>query len=128
MADENIGSGSAQPFAWVDDLAARWHSLTDSERATAATLLADASDVIRTTVPTWTTASPDTLCRVTCSMVKRAMIAADNVGVSQASETVGPFANSWTYSNPGGDLYLTKWEKRSLGMSSQTATSCVIGG
>lgn len=128
MADENTGSGSAQPFASVDDLAARWHSLTDTERTTATTLLADASDVIRTTVPTWADASQDTLKRVTCAMVKRAMIAANNVGVSQASETVGPFANSWTFSNPGGDLYLTKWEKRSLGMSSQTATSCVIGG
>lgn len=128
MADENTGSGPAQPFASVDDLAARWHSLTDTERTTATTLLADASDVIRTTVPTWAAASPDTLRRVTCAMVKRAMIAADNVGVSKASETVGPFANSWTFSNPGGDLYLTKMEKRSLGVSGQTTSAGLMGG
>lgn len=128
MADKTTNDNDSQPFATVDDLAARWHTLTAAESSIAQTLLDDASDVIRTTIPGWADASTATLKRVTCAMVKRAMIAADNVGVSQASETVGPFANSWTFSNPGGDLYLTKMEKRSLGVSGQTTSSGLMGG
>lgn len=53
MADD-INPGMtvpAPPFAAIDDLAKRWHELTDAERAKAETLLADASDKIITDCP-----------------------------------------------------------------------------
>lgn len=78
-------------------------------------LLADASDLIRTTCPNWHTAGEGTLRRVTCAAVIRALQSGDMAGVTQSSQTAGPFSQSWSYSNPSGDLYLTKQEKRSLG-------------
>jgi len=55
---------------------------------------------------------------VCCAMVERVLAAydADLIGIKQASETAGPYTWSGTYSNPGGDLYITKSEKRSLGI------------
>lgn len=78
-------------------------------------LLADASDLIRTTCPNWQTAGQDTLRRVCCAVVIRAMQSGDMQGVTQTSQTTGPFTQSWSYSDPAGALYLTKQEKRSLG-------------
>lgn len=55
---------------------------------------------------------------VCCAMVERALAAYndDLVGIRQASETEGPYTWSGTFSNPAGDLYITKAEKRSLGV------------
>lgn len=60
------------------------------------------------------------LKHVSCSMVIRAMSASeyDAFGVSQTSMTAGQYSQSWSYSNPSGDLYLTKLEKRLLGITS----------
>lgn len=124
MADTNTTTpGSTGAFATVDDLAARWHSLSAAESSTATALLEDASDVIRTTAPGWVRASASTLKRIACAMVKRAMVAGDNVGLSQATETTGPFSNSWTFSNPGGDLYLTRSERKALGIGQATGSA-----
>ena len=32
--------------------------------------------------------------------------------------TAGPYTQSWTFANPSGDMYLTKMEKRLLGITS----------
>ena len=57
---------------------------------------------------------------VCCAMVERALAAyaSEMIGVKQASETEGPYTWSGTYSNPFGDVYLTKSEKKSLGVGS----------
>ena len=59
-----------KPFAQAGDLEARWHALTGDERTRAEALLADASDLIRTTCPRWHTAKPATLKRIACMAVK----------------------------------------------------------
>ena len=102
-------------FAAVDDVAARWRTLSESEETRCMALLADASDLIRTTCPNWQTAGEGTLRRVCCAVVIRAMQSGDMQGVTQTSQTAGPFTQSWSYSDPAGALYLTKQEKRSLG-------------
>ena len=58
----------------------------------------------------------ETLTRICCQMVKRAMIAeaANPTGVTQYSQTAGSFSESGTYANPTGDLYLLAAEKRAL--------------
>lgn len=102
-------------FAAVDDVAARWRTLSESEETRCMALLADASDLIRTTCPNWQAAGEGTLRRVCCAVVIRAMQSGDMQGVTQASQTTGPFSQSWSWSDPAGALYLTKQEKRSLG-------------
>jgi hypothetical protein len=55
-------------------------------------------------------------------MVKRAMQQLSSgtpEGVTQSSESTGPFANSYTWSNPDGNIYLTKEELRDLGVRSR---------
>lgn len=104
------------PFATPDDLAARWHALTQEETERARTLIVDAGDLIMTQCPRWREASAATLRRVCCAMVKRAMLASDRAGVSQSTQTAGSFSESMSYSNPDGDLYLTSSERKSLGI------------
>lgn len=109
-----------EPYATVADLEARWRPLTADEQALAETLLEDASvrlasqiDVKRTD-----TYYMELLKQVTCAMVRRAMGATemDLFGVTQSSMTAGPYSEQRTYSNPTGDMYLTKEEKRLLGI------------
>lgn len=111
-----------KPFASSEDLKARWPDLSDTKLAE--TLLSDASQLIRDTCPEWAHASVATLKAIACAMVKRAMIAgSDNAGLSSTQETTGPFSQTWTYSNPTGDLYLTRTEKQRLGQGRQRAFS-----
>ena len=120
MADDTGDSLQVVPFATVDDLAARWRVLSDAETAQATVLLDDASDLIRTTCRAYAGVSLSTLKRITCAIVKRAMNAGEDVaGVSQHTETAGSYSESYSYSNPAGDLYLTKTEKVSLGLQRQ---------
>lgn len=110
------------PFASSDDLKARWSDLSDTKLAD--TLLSDASQLIRDTCPGWAHASKATLIAIACAMVKRAMIAgSDNAGLSSTQETAGPYSQTLTYSNPTGDLYLTRAEKQRLGQGRQRAFS-----
>ena len=103
-------------FATVDDLARRWHALTSAEQGKAEALLDDASDLIRSTCPLWTNASTATLKRVCCAAAKRAMLSGDDTaGISQHTETAGSYSESYSYSNPAGDLYLTASEQSALG-------------
>ena len=115
-------------YATVGDVEARWRALTDVEATRCAALIAAARAPIRTTRPRYTQAGEATLRRVTCQMVIRAMQSGDMAGVTQSSQTVGPFSQSWSYGNPSGDLYLTKAERQSLGSGAQTAFSVAIGG
>jgi len=114
----------ADPFATPDDLVARWRPLTGPERDRATVLLADASALIRSLAAgidakiTAGTMDPLVPKAVACAMVKRQMQGpADLDGVSQHSETKGPFSESVTFANPSGDLYLTKTERQQLGIS-----------
>lgn len=117
MADE--------AFATVADLEARWRPLTDTERQRAQTLLEDASDVIRAECPRWKSLPAIRLRRVACSIVKRALLADIQNGasaglleargtVASESVTAGPFTQQLSYSNPDGNLFLTKSERRAL--------------
>ena len=108
-------------YAEVSDLEARWRPLTDDEAARASVLLEDASALIRSLGEVDGT-DPDhagALCAVTCAVVQRAMSASatDAYGVTQQSMTAGPYTQSWSYSNPTGDLYLTKSERKMLGLT-----------
>ena len=108
-------------FADVSDIEDRWHGLTEEEAARAETLIDDASAMLAALVEY--DPSDDAQARllktVTCNMVIRAMSATDSdaFGASNMAMTAGPYQQSWTYANPSGDMYLTKMEKRILGIT-----------
>lgn len=101
-------------LATVDDVAARWRPLTSEEALIVATLLGDASDMVRVRFPSIDAdilsgaVSAATAVRVVAGMVRRAMLNRETEGVTQGSETVGPFSTSASYVNPSGNLYLSK--------------------
>ena len=107
-------------YADVSDLEARWRTLTEDEQARAAVLLDDASAMLAAAVMVdESDMQQDTLLKIVCcNMVQRSMSTGDDMfGVSQQSITAGPYTQSFNYSNPSGDLYITKSEKRMLGIS-----------
>lgn len=109
-------------FATVSDVEARWRTLSDDEKTRATALLDDASAMLASMMGgSDEVQGKETLLEIVCcNMVIRAMSAsmADAFGVSQSSITAGPYTQSFSYANPGGDMYLTKAERRMLGISS----------
>lgn len=107
-------------FADVSDVEARWRELSTEEQARAEVLIDDASVMLAALVDIDESdaAQADILKRVCCSMVIRCMSAteSDTFGVAQTSMTAGPYSQSFSFSNPSGDMYLTRAEKRLLGI------------
>lgn len=118
-------------FAEVSDLEARWRPLSTEERARAAVLLEDASSMLRVELPEIDArldAVPPTLDAgiprmIVCKMVQRAMQSGGDGAVSAVQQTAGPFSQSTSYANPQGDLYLTKAERKMLGLGRASAFS-----
>lgn len=116
----------AAPFATPNDVASRWRTLNQEETAKATVLLIDASSFIVDEYPSANTVADDdpdalasrtaTLKRITCAMVKRAMMpgGTDGAPVMEVQQTAGPFGHREKLANPMGDLYLTKSERASL--------------
>lgn len=118
----------ADPFATVSDLETGWQPLSDSQKARAGVLLARASVKIRnkyksigrrlaefdTNPESATALDPEVPKMIVCEMVKRVLIAAPTEGFSQFSETSGPFTDSATVHNPGGDMFILKTEHDDL--------------
>lgn len=107
-------------YADVSDLEVRWRTLTDDEQARAEALLDDASAMLDAymTVDETDENQLNLLKIVVCNMVERAMsTGGDMYGVAQQSMTAVGFSQQLSYANPTGDLYITKAEKRMLGIS-----------
>lgn len=115
------------PFAAVSDIESRWRILDASEEARAEQLLEDASVLIAQeferrnvdfTEIDATSLLGKALTIVTADMVIRALKSPiDLPSVSQYSQSAIGYSESMTYTNPNGDLYLTKQEKKRLGLS-----------
>lgn len=113
----------APPFANVDDLRKHWAELPADREDEAAQKLIEASIEIRALYPdadariAALTLDPDVPKLVVCRMVKRAM---DNAsrggmdGIGSVQESAGPFAQTLNFTNPDGNLYLSKSDKRLL--------------
>lgn len=67
--------------------------------------LCDASDI-----------DADVLKLVTCNAAARSLESGAGIGVKSTSWGASPFSGSVTYENPTGDVYLTAFEKRLLGI------------
>lgn len=116
------------PFATAGELRSRWPDMPLGSDPHAEVLIEDASQFILDVCPTAVDVSAATRRRIVCAVVRRSMEAALPPGMSQSSETVGPFSHSFTASNPSGDFYLTKAEKLALGEGRQTAFSVGVSG
>lgn len=115
------------PFATVNDLRQRWPDMPPGSADHADTLLEDASQFILDMIPEAIEAREATRRRVVCAVVRRSMEASMASGQQQVS--AGPFGMSPTPpTNPHGDFYLTRNEKKALGHGKQKAFSVSIAG
>lgn len=115
-------------YATVEDVQARrLEELTDEQAALVAVLLEDAAVLIdsETTIDTDNEKQLAAAKMVSCNVVNRALQASesDMYGVSNASYTMGPFSQSATFSNPSGDLYLSRTEKDMLNVGGTVISS-----
>lgn len=100
------------PFADPWDVAARWRPLTPAEETVAGTLCDDASSLIRARFPgidsqvTSGAIDSNILTIVVSGMVKRALISSSAEGVTQQSDTAGPFSQSRSFANPMQNVFL----------------------
>lgn len=114
-------------YAKSSDLEKRWRKLTTAETERADALLSDAALIIEdeceaagVNIEYPDARTKEKLSVISCEMVKRAMLAGtDAAPATQGSLTVGPFSQSVTYANPTGALYMTKAEKRRIGIGRQ---------
>lgn len=106
-------------YATLEDLEARRGVLDPDEREKAAALLDDAAVILDGLVTVDGSEEQEMLLMiVSCNMVSRALSATpDAFGVSSLSTTAGVYSESLQYANPSGDMYLTKLEKRLLGVT-----------
>lgn len=108
-------------YATVSDVQERMtHIMSLGEQALCGTFLDDAALIIDTFNAN---ASADAKKVVSCNMVIRKMGAEDDVpmGATQGSQSALGYSQSWTISGGGssGELYLSKMDKRLLGVSNQ---------
>lgn len=112
-----------EPFATVNDLELRYRLLDDSEKERAETLLSDASAILRAefsrageTIDESDDIQSANLVRVCCSMVRRVLSSGPLDDVSSVNRMAGSYSEQRTFANPTGDMYITKNERRSLGL------------
>ena len=107
-------------FATLEDLEKRRGELSADETEKAATLLEDAAAYLYALVDVDpnNAEQAELLKIVSCNMVIRALDAGgDMYGVESASMTAGVYSETRQFANPAGDMYLTKMEKRLLGVT-----------
>ena len=64
---------------------------------------------------------PDVAADVVCEMVKSAASSPVEPGIDSVQQGAGPYQQTLQFSNPVGDLYLSKKQKRLLGCGIQSA-------
>ena len=107
-------------YATVEDLEVRWRDLSPTEQDRAGVLLDDAAAMLSAyvTVDAGDQELLDLLRIVSCNMVQRAMSASEQgaYGVTQQTVSADIYSRSMTFANPSGDMYLTRNEKKLLGI------------
>lgn len=113
----------------VAELEKRWRPLTDEEREAAETKLSDAVVMLDALHHDLTGAldsgatSKNVVSFVVCEMVKRAMRRPDDQqeNVSSQMLVTGPYTVQRAFRDTGGDLYVTRLERRILGIRRRAA-------
>lgn len=113
----------APPFASINDLRRHWPELPEDREEEATQKLAEASLIIRSLYGGIDTkvasgqVDAGLLELIVCRMVKRSLLASINdvEGIASRNETAGGVSMGFSFSNPNGNLYLTKDDKNLLG-------------
>ena len=124
-----------EPFATVQDLEDAWRPLTPDEVETAGHRLATSSLLIRRLKPSIDVEVLDdevlreVVTFVVCDMVKNSMTSKEVPhGVSQFTNSTGPFSQTMQFSNPEENLYFKKMHRRLLGLDEESFTVDLLGG
>lgn len=114
-------------FASVEDYTKRYGDVADSDRVEV--ILSDASDaMLNAYESSWGEAYQEgaheqfdrSATAVRCAIAHRSLsVPAGFEGASQYSQTAGSYNASITFSNPTGDIYLSKTELKRLGLYGQ---------
>lgn len=116
----------AGDYAELADLKAHWAKLPDEDIPEASQKLHEASVEIRGNYPDLDRRiavpvedggmDPEIPKLVACRMVKRAMTAPDPdmAGVEQLQQNAGPFGQTLRFTNPDGNIYLSKGDRNLL--------------
>lgn len=108
-----------EPFATVQDYIARYGAVDDDACVTV--MLSDASVFIASQPGVVVDESDENqkavLRMVTCSVVHRSLASSAYAGFSSVSQGGDGYTASASVYNPGGDYYLTKQERRLLGVA-----------
>lgn len=123
------GDDEARAYALVSDLRERWPDMPDGSDELAGALLADASAMLDAMEPFggepeggWDEPQLAALRAVSCEMVRAAMSAdGDACGGTQFTVTAGPYGQTTTYQGAAGSLFVTKAQKRRLGIDQPDA-------
>ena len=116
-------------YATITDVEAGYRTLTEAEQTMCEALLEEAADIIDCYNAE---ASEQAKMRVSTWIVRRAIGAASEsafpLGVTQGSAAAGGYSQSWTNSNGYGELYLTKVDKRMLGVGNRIGSKSPVEG
>ena len=121
------------PFATVEQFSVRPKCKAVAARFLPVELdgaLRDASQFILDVCPEAANAEPLTRERIVCDVVNRALETPDELtGVESYQQGAGPYQATVKPTNPHGDYYLTKMEKRALsGGSTKAWNADLVGG
>lgn len=108
-------------YATIEDYELRYGTLSGDDKKKVEILLSDSTAIILANGgKKEPTDNKQAYVAVSCAMVHRVVISPSwgSLGVTQHSQTAGSFTESYSFGNPNGDLYLTKSEKRTLGLTS----------
>lgn len=110
----------AMDYASLADLQEHWPELPDVDIPKASQKLFEASVTVRGNYPDLDyriatgVMGSDIPRLVVCQMVKRALEPKDMAGVDQMQQNAGPFGQTLTFTNPEGNIYLSKNERMLL--------------
>lgn len=102
-------------YATASDVAAGFRTLTTDEITICETLLEEAALIIDAFSTSY---DDDVKALVSCRMVRRAIGDSQSLplGATQGSISAGGYSQSWSNANGSGELYLSRVEKKLLGV------------
>ncbi len=112
-------------YATVQDVEAGYRPLTDSERDKVVALLEEAEVI----VDAYNSTAGDDAKRVVCCHMVRRTLGHDDVpmGATTGSMSALGYSQSWTMSGgSAGELYLTKLDKKLLGVGSRICNASIL--
>ena len=106
-------------YANIEDLERRWRPLAEIEKERAQVLIDDASAIVSSELERHGVDTDTQVCKmVVCRMVQRVLSAdIDSAPLQQQTQTAGVYSMTNVFNQGGSMLYISKQERRMLGIS-----------